>query len=145
MVLNFSCILWSAGEVCKPFSYEQSLLLLLLSRFSRVRLCATPWTAAYQAPLSLGLPRQEYWSGWPFPFPEDLPDPEIEPRSPALQADSLPLSHQGRPSWLLGAARTVTLPVHRLDGGHRALSSVLTSSVTPKLLCETGEPAARRR
>jgi len=45
------------------------LLLLLLSRFSRVRLCATPWTAAYQAPLSMGFSRQEYWSGVPLPSP----------------------------------------------------------------------------
>ena len=45
------------------------LLLLLLSRFSRVRLCATPWTAAHQAPLSLGFSRQEHWSGLPFPSP----------------------------------------------------------------------------
>ena len=44
-------------------------LLLLLSRFSRVRLCATPETAAHQAPLSLGFSRQEYWSGLPFPSP----------------------------------------------------------------------------
>ena len=43
------------------------LLLLLLSRFSRVRLCATPWTAAYQAPPSMGFSRQEYWSGVPLP------------------------------------------------------------------------------
>ena len=45
------------------------LLLLLLSRFSRVRLCVTPWTAAHQAPLSLGFSRQEQWSGLPFPSP----------------------------------------------------------------------------
>ena len=45
------------------------LLLLLLSRFSRVRHCATPQTAAHQAPLSLGFSRQEHWSGWPFPSP----------------------------------------------------------------------------
>ena len=45
------------------------LLLLLLSRFSRVRLCATPWTAAHQAPLSMGFSRQEHWSGVPFPPP----------------------------------------------------------------------------
>ena len=45
------------------------LLLLLLSRFSRVRLCATPYTAAHQAPPSLGFPRQEHWSGLPFPSP----------------------------------------------------------------------------
>ena len=43
--------------------------MLLLSRFSRVRLCATPWTAAHQAPPSLGLSRQEHWSGLPFPSP----------------------------------------------------------------------------
>ena len=43
------------------------LLLLLLRRFSRVRLCVTPWTAAHQAPLSLGFSRQEHWSGLPFP------------------------------------------------------------------------------
>ena len=47
------------------------LLLLLLSRFSRVRLCATPYTAAYQAPPSLGFSRQEHWSGLPFPSPKD--------------------------------------------------------------------------
>ena len=51
---------------------------------------AIPWTAACQAPLSMGFSRQEYWSGLPFPSPGDLSDPEIEPGSPALQADSLP-------------------------------------------------------
>ena len=45
------------------------LLLLLLSRFSRIQLCATPWTAAHQAPPSLGFSRQEHWSGLPFPPP----------------------------------------------------------------------------
>ena len=49
---------------------------------------ATPWTVACPAPLSLGFSRQEYWSGLSFPSPGDLPDPGIEPRSPALQADS---------------------------------------------------------
>ena len=48
-----------------------------------------PWTVARQASLSMGFPRQEYWSGLPFPSPGDLPDPGIEPGSPALQADSL--------------------------------------------------------
>ena len=51
---------------------------------------ATPWTVAYQAPPSMGFSRQEYGSGLPFSSPEDLPDPGIEPRSPTLQADSLP-------------------------------------------------------
>ena len=49
--------------------WSNLLLLLLLSRFSRVRLCATPQTAAHQAPPFLGFSRQEYWSGLPFPFP----------------------------------------------------------------------------
>ena len=44
----------------------------------------TPWTVAHQAPPSMGFSRQEYWSGLPFPSPGDLPDPRIEPRSPAL-------------------------------------------------------------
>jgi len=51
----------------------------------------TPWTVAFQLPLSMGFFRQEYWSGLPFPSPEDLSDPEIEPSSPALQADSFTL------------------------------------------------------
>ena len=59
---------------------QHMLLLLLLSRFSRVRLFATPWTVAYQAPLSMGFSRSEYWSGLPFPSPGDLPDPGIEPK-----------------------------------------------------------------
>ena len=57
---------------------------------SRVRPFETPWTVARQAPPSVGVSRQEYWSGLPSPSPGDLPDPGIEPRSPALQADSLP-------------------------------------------------------
>ena len=63
---------------------------------SHVRLFATPWTVAYQASPSIGFSRQGHWSGLPFPSPGDLPDPGIEPRSPALQAD--PLSHQGSPT-----------------------------------------------
>ena len=69
------------------------LLLLLLSHFSRVRLYATPETAAHQAPLSLGFSRQEHWSGLPFPSPEDLPNPGIELGSPILL---LLLSHFSR-------------------------------------------------
>ena len=53
----------------------------MLSCFSCVRLFATPWTVARQAPLSLGFSRQEYWFGLPFPTPGDLPDPGIEPMS----------------------------------------------------------------
>ena len=49
---------------------------------------ATPWTIAYQSPLSMGFSRQEYWNGLPFPSPGDLPDPEIKLRSPALEEDT---------------------------------------------------------
>ena len=66
-----------------------------MKSLSRVRLFATLWTVAYQAPLSMGFSRQEYWSGLPFPFPGDLPDPGIEPGSPTLEADSLTSEPQG--------------------------------------------------
>ena len=56
---------------------------------------AAPWTVTWQAPLFLGFPRQEYWSGLPFPSSGDLPDPGMEPTSPALAGGFLPLSHLG--------------------------------------------------
>ena len=65
---------------------------------SRVQLFVTPWTVAYQAPLSMEFSRQEYWSGLPFPSPGDLPNPGIEPGSPALQADALPSKPPGKPT-----------------------------------------------
>ena len=64
-------------------------LVFKVKLLSCVRLFATPWTIAHQAPLSMGFSRQEFWSGLPFPSPGDLPNPGIEPRSPALQADAL--------------------------------------------------------
>ena len=65
---------------------------------SRVCLFANPWTVAYQASLSMGFSRQEYQSGLPFPSSGDLPYPGIEPRSPALQADTYPSESPGKPS-----------------------------------------------
>ena len=56
----------------------------------------TPWTVVRQASPSVGFSRQEYWSGLSFPPPRDLPDPGIEPRSPALQVDSLPSELPGK-------------------------------------------------
>ena len=65
---------------------------------------------SHQAPLSMGFSRQEYWSGLPFPSPGDISDPGIKSVSPALQADSLPLCHQGSTStWLL--LSNTTMPV----------------------------------
>ena len=57
----------------------------------------TPWTVAHQASLSMGFPRQEYWSELPFPSPGDLPNPGIKSGLLHWQADSLPLSHLGSP------------------------------------------------
>ena len=73
---------------------------------SHAWLFATPWTVAYQAPLSMEFFRPEYWSGKPFPSLEDLPNPGIKTRSPTLQADSLLSEPPGKPkntgvgSWL---------------------------------------------
>ena len=63
---------------------------------SCVLLFAIPWTVAHQAPLSMGFSRREYWSGMPCLSPGDCPNPGIEPRSPALQADSLPSEPVGK-------------------------------------------------
>ena len=82
-------------------SLSQLTALMPLSEeklLSRVRLFATPWTVAYQVPPSIRFSRQECWSGLPFPSPGDLPDPGIEPGSPALQADALPSEPPGKPN-----------------------------------------------
>ena len=67
-----------------------------MKSLSRVRLFATRWTVAYQASPSMRFPRQEYWSGLPFPSPGDLPHPGIEPRSPALETDTLTSEPPGK-------------------------------------------------
>ena len=63
---------------------------------SHVQFFATPWAVAYQAPQSMEFSRQEYWSGLPFPSPGDLPNPGIEPGSPALKAEALPSESPGK-------------------------------------------------
>ena len=72
------------------------LSLKLVKLLRHVRLFATPWTVAYQASLSMGFSRQEYWNGLPFPSPGDLPDPGIEPWSPVLEADALTSEPPGK-------------------------------------------------
>ena len=72
---------------------------LIESESEVAQLCLTlcdPIDCSYQAPVSMGFSRQEYWSGLPFPSPGDLPNPGINPRSSALQADSLPTELQGK-------------------------------------------------
>ena len=90
------------------------LLLLLLSRFSRVRLCATPWTAAHQAPPPMGFSRQEYWSGLP------LPSPRMEKTFSSLSLSiTLSLPHLCRSVFLNLANRTThEEAVSSHDWGH---------------------------
>ena len=73
----------------------------------------TVWTVAHQAPLSMGFSSLEYWSGWPWPPPGDLPNSGMEPGSPTLQVDSLPSEPPGKP-WLLNkfvGCKNVCLPI----------------------------------
>ena len=87
---RYCCISHSEEKARTPESERVSCPVV-----SSVWLFTTPWTAAHQAPLSTGFPRQEYWSGLPFPSPGDLPHPGIEPRTPALRTDSLLSEPQG--------------------------------------------------
>ena len=73
------------------------IVVIIVYPLSHVQPFATPWTATHQASLCMGFPRQEYWSGLPFPFPEDLLDQRSKPCLLHWQANSSPLSHQGRP------------------------------------------------
>ena len=91
---------------CAPWLYDESnncqcwksaMVKVKVKLLSCVQLSATPWTVAYQASLSMGFSRQEYWSGLPFPSPGDLPDLGIKPRSPALEADALTSEPPGKP------------------------------------------------
>ena len=91
--LCFHLHLWVYGELSPTTSFREGVLKSL----SHVRLFGTPWIVAYQAPLSMGFSRQEYWSGLPFPSPRDLPNPGIKPRSPALQKDVLLSKPPGKP------------------------------------------------
>ena len=75
-------------NLCAHACLALVIFKLKLKPLSRVRFSAIPWTVAHQAPQSVGFSRQEYWSGLPFPSPGDLPNPGIQPESPALQADA---------------------------------------------------------
>ena len=81
----------------------------MLSYFTCVHLFATLLTVSCQVPQSMGFSRQEYWNGLSCSLPGDRPDPGIKPMSPALQVDSLPLSHQGRPYANAAAAAAAKL------------------------------------
>ena len=137
-VLNFlfwkcpTCFLYLfLGELLHIFNIQLiRYFFLLLSCFSRVQLFVTPWTVVYLAPLSMEFSRQEYWSGLPCPSPGDFPDPKTKPcslRSPALQADSLPLSRQGSPITSSVAAILIFLHILQLYWFPYALNIVFLS------------------
>ena len=88
------------GRKAEDAELRRSTRKMKWKQLSCVWLFETPWTVALQAPLSMEFSSQKYWSGLPFPSPGDLPDPRIEPGSPALHTDSLSLSHLGSPEIL---------------------------------------------
>ena len=95
----------------------------------------TPWTVAYQAPLSMEFYRQEYWSGLPFPSPGHLPDRGIKPRSPALQADTLPSEPPGKPQIRKLGFKNTCIDISNISNspGSRGLSvRILESSPLPR-------------
>ena len=81
---------------------QSALASVLVQPLSRVRLFATPWTVACQAPLSMGFPRKEYWSELPFPSPGDLSDSGIKLRSPVLAGRFFIAEPPGKPCSVLG-------------------------------------------
>ena len=83
---------WKGGTLCAYLFWYT----VAASWPSRVWLFVTPWTVAHQAPPSMGFPRQEYWSGLPFPSPGNLPDPGIEHNSPALAGGSFTAESPGK-------------------------------------------------
>ena len=81
-----------SGETRLALKFKVKVKVKLLSH---VQFFSTPWNVAYEAPLSMGFSMQESWSGFPFPSPGDLPNPGLEPGSPALQTNALPSEPPG--------------------------------------------------
>ena len=94
---NTQLWMWLVMEV-KSDAVKTNVAWSEVKSLSRVWLFVTPWIVAYQAPPSMVFSRQEYWSGLPFHSQGELPDPGIKPRSPALQADTLPSEPPGKPN-----------------------------------------------
>ena len=106
--LSFSAFLLSASK-CQsaPILNSENTALHIfpgvgVQSLSCVRLFGIPWTVAHQAAMFMGLPKQQYWSGLPFPSPGALPDPGIEPRFPTLQVDSFPSEPPEKPKSFQG-------------------------------------------
>ena len=93
---------------------------------SHIWFLATLWTVAHQVPLSMGLFRQEYWGGLPFPPPGDLPDPGIEPWLSELQAVSLPSEPPGKHLYTLPCVKQIASGRLLYSTGNSAQCSVMT-------------------
>ena len=120
--------------------------LLKVKKWSRsvVSNSATPWTAACQAPLPMEFSRQGYWSGLPFPSPGDIPDPEIEPRSPALQVDSLPSEPPGKPCKSATPSKSGFLASHWLSLPSSSLQCFYQAWASAFHIEDKIKPALRR-
>ena len=90
MLLEEDTWIFEGAKHALDWTHTPRRVVIMLYLLSRVWLFETPWTVACQASQSMEFSRLEYWSWLPFPLPGDLPDPGIEPRSPTLQANSLP-------------------------------------------------------
>ena len=96
--------IWATSKTYLYVYINESLCCLYIyistvQSLSHIWLFVTPWTVACQAPLSMGFSRQEYWSELPFPFPADLSNPGIKPRSPALQTSSKAKHQRPKSGW----------------------------------------------
>ena len=100
------------SHICKTLYLSQ--FFVAVQWLSHVQLFATLWAIAPQAPLSMGFPRQEYWSGVPFPSPGDLPNPGIKPMSPELAGRFFTTEPPGKPSQFF---------YHHLDSRHQYLGA----------------------
>ena len=99
MSVRCRTVLGMQGWIKRPYRelWQYIMYVCVCESLCCVWLFVTPWTVAHQAPLSMGFSRQEYCSGLPFPSPGNLPDPRIEPGSPALQVDFLPSEPPEKP------------------------------------------------
>ena len=110
--------------------------LLLFSHLIVSDSFVSPWTVACQAPPFMEFSRQEYWSGLPFPSPGNLPNPGTEPTSPALQVDSLLLSHQGSPVSTTPSTYSVPFVQYGLASSYRSITQLTMSQISSLHLFE---------
>ena len=133
--------------LCVPtsISYAYISIHVVVQSLSRVQLFATPWMVAHQVPLSMGLFRQEYWRGLPFPSPGDLPDPRTEPVSPPLASGFFTNAPLGKPRWYMSIFiySYVYMYAHSYDLGYFGIQKQLIKWTTMYLLDTFCAPSPR--